>query len=71
MGKSVLPEISSDILPGDFKQFRYTKKVCLYAKIEEVTGVKFNVIWWLYKPGIEELNASWREENSCDVRGEQ
>ena len=41
------------------------------AKTEGVTGVKFNVIWWLYKTGIEELNVGWREENSCDVRGEQ
>ena len=43
----------------------------MYAKMEEVTGVKFNAIWWLYKPGIEELNVSWRQENSCDVREEQ
>ena len=67
----LLAEISSEFLPGGFRQFRYTKKVCLYAKMEEVTGVKFNVIWWLYKTGIEELNVSWRQENSCDVRGEQ
>jgi hypothetical protein len=39
--------------------------------MEEGTGVKFNVICWLYKTIIEERNVSGRQENSCDMRGGQ